>query len=101
MERGLKATSFSLAGVSTDELVQAGRALVEAEPRTNAELARALSERWPHADPAALAFAVRYLVPLGSSRPAACGRPARAARESRPRPRDLARPPARRPMSTP
>jgi hypothetical protein len=37
---------------------------VEQEPRTNAELSRELSVRWPHADPASLAYAVRYMVPV-------------------------------------
>jgi hypothetical protein len=64
MERGFSATPFSIDGVPEDELLAAGRELVEQEPRTNAELSRALSERWPHADPASLAYAVRYLVPL-------------------------------------
>jgi len=64
MERGFSAAPFSIEGVPVDELLQAGRELVEAEPRTNAELSRALSVRWPHADPASLAYAVRYMVPL-------------------------------------
>jgi hypothetical protein len=64
MERGFTATPFSIDGVPKDELLQAGRELVEQAPRTNAELARELSARWPHADPASLAYAVRYLVPV-------------------------------------
>jgi hypothetical protein len=64
MERGFNATTFSIDGVPRDELVQAGRELVEEEPRTNAELSRALHARWPHADPASLAYAVRYLTPV-------------------------------------
>jgi hypothetical protein len=64
MERGFSAAPFSIDGVPKDELLEAGRELVEDEPRTNAELSRELGERWPHADPASLAYAVRYLVPL-------------------------------------
>jgi winged helix DNA-binding protein len=64
MERGFNATTFSIEGVPQDELLQAGRELVEEEPRTNAELSRALSTRWPHADTASLAYAVRYMVPV-------------------------------------
>lgn len=42
----------------------AGRALVDAAPRTFAELAAELGPRWPHADPKALAQHVRAGVPL-------------------------------------
>jgi hypothetical protein len=64
MERGFKASPFDIDGVPVDELLDAGRALVEQEPRTNAQLARTLSERWPHVDADSLAYAVRYLMPL-------------------------------------
>jgi hypothetical protein len=64
MERGFSAASFSIAGVPVDELLHAGRELVEQEPRTNAELSQALSARWPHADAASLVYAVRYMVPV-------------------------------------
>ncbi|WP_445150419.1 winged helix DNA-binding domain-containing protein [Baekduia sp. Peel2402] len=45
-------------------LADAGRALVDAEPRTFAQLAAELGERWPHADGPALAQQVRARVPL-------------------------------------
>jgi winged helix DNA-binding protein len=64
MERGFSAAPFSIDGVPKDELLEAGRDLVEQQPRTNAELSRELTVRWPHADPASLAYAVRYLLPV-------------------------------------
>jgi winged helix DNA-binding protein len=54
----------SLAGVNIDEVLEAGRRLVEAEPMTNPQLGRALSERWPERDPTSLAAAARYLLPM-------------------------------------
>ncbi len=54
----------ALAGVDLDELGRLGRALVEAQPLTGAQIAAALGERWPGAAPAALAYAVRAVVPL-------------------------------------
>lgn len=47
-----------------EELAAAGRALVDEEPRTFAQLAAALGPRWPHADPKALAQQIRARVPL-------------------------------------
>jgi hypothetical protein len=46
------------------ELVAAGRALLEERPLTARELGGLLRERWPDQDPAALARAIRNLVPL-------------------------------------
>jgi winged helix DNA-binding protein len=66
MERRFTSTPFArqIDGVPIDELIDAGRACVEREPRTNAELARELGARWPDADPESLAYAVRYLLPV-------------------------------------
>ena len=50
-------------GVDLDELVAAGRALLDEAPRTRAELGQLLSARWPGRDPTALAHAVGFLVP--------------------------------------
>ncbi len=47
-----------------DEIVKAGRALVEERPRTFAELGAALGERWPGADTTALAQVIRARVAL-------------------------------------
>ncbi len=43
-------------------LVATGREILD-EPRTNADLAAALRDRWPDTDPKALANAARFLVP--------------------------------------
>ncbi|HET6509342.1 MAG TPA: winged helix DNA-binding domain-containing protein [Baekduia sp.] len=50
--------------VDGDAVMAAGRALVDAQPRTFAQLAAELGPRWPHADPKALAQQVRARVPL-------------------------------------
>jgi hypothetical protein len=47
-----------------DALLEAGRALTTSRPLTNAQLRDALAERWPDRDPAALAYAVRGLLPM-------------------------------------
>lgn len=60
MDRSLKgAFGKRLDGLDLDEVVAAGRALVEARPLTLGDLGAALRERWPDRDPAALANAVR------------------------------------------
>ncbi|HWH96653.1 MAG TPA: winged helix DNA-binding domain-containing protein [Baekduia sp.] len=51
-------------GVDRAELAAAGRALVDAEPRTFAQLGALLAERWPEADPPSLAQHIRARVPL-------------------------------------
>jgi Winged helix DNA-binding domain len=56
--------NWSVPGVDRTELAAAGRALVEAEPRTFAQLGALLAERFPDADPRALAQQIRALVGL-------------------------------------
>jgi hypothetical protein len=53
-----------LHGLDLPEIAAAGRALVDEQPRTMAELGALLTERWPDREPAMLGRAVRALVPL-------------------------------------
>jgi hypothetical protein len=51
-------------GVDLDDLLGRTRQLLEERPRTRAELGRLLGERWPDADPSALAYAATHYLPL-------------------------------------
>jgi hypothetical protein len=66
-ERGfLNGSPFArqLAGLDIDEVVAAGRALLDEQPRSANEIGKLLQRRWPERDAASLGYAVRYLVPL-------------------------------------
>ena len=52
------------AGMDLTELVAFGRALFEERPLTPIELREWLGERWPDRDARAMAYSVRYLLPL-------------------------------------
>jgi hypothetical protein len=67
LERGLFTGSpfgRGVAGLDVEEVLAAGRALLEERPRTTAALGKLLAERWPDRSPADLAHTVRYLLPL-------------------------------------
>lgn len=51
-------------GLDIEAVVAAGRALVEEKPCAFSELGKALAERWPDCNPAALAQIIRAWVPL-------------------------------------
>jgi hypothetical protein len=66
LERAWRSSPFAkdLVGVDLDELVDAGRELVEEQPLTTAQLAKALASRWPDRKPNSLAYASRFLLPI-------------------------------------
>jgi hypothetical protein len=53
-----------LAGLDVHDVVAAGLALLEEQPRTINELGRLLRERWPERDATSLGYAIRLIVPL-------------------------------------
>jgi hypothetical protein len=65
MAAGLRANyGRNLTGVDLDALVAQAAELLARRPLTRAQLAKALTARWPDADPMSLAYAVTYLVPV-------------------------------------
>lgn len=58
-----------LDGLDVAEVVEAGRAMLAETPGTTATLGRALAQRWPEHDKTALAYAVRFCVPLAQLPP--------------------------------
>ncbi|MFI9460582.1 winged helix DNA-binding domain-containing protein [Streptomyces xiamenensis] len=70
-QRGIGAYRAELAGVDLDELAAAGRAvLADGEPRSMAEMARAVADRWPGPPPRALGeVLVATLIPMAQLPP--------------------------------
>jgi len=66
LERTFSSQAFArnTAGVDTEALLTAGRALLEERPRGVSELGRLLQECWPDRDATSLAYAVHYRLPL-------------------------------------
>jgi winged helix DNA-binding protein len=75
-----------LKGVDLERLLAFGRALVDAKPRTSAELRPLLHKRWPRRDQDSLAAAIGYLVPMVQVPPrgvwGASGQPRRTSLEA-------------------
>jgi hypothetical protein len=59
-----QAFNRNIAGLDIDVLLAEGWAMLAERPRTRAELGRSLAERFPGFDPASMAYAVSYLIPL-------------------------------------
>jgi len=59
-------TSFArnLEGLDLEEVVAAGRALIEERPQTANDVGKTLAQRWPGRDVGSLGYAVRSYVPL-------------------------------------
>jgi hypothetical protein len=53
-----------LGGADPEEVVAAGREILEEKPRTRAEVRDLLAERWPDRDAEAMAHTVAYLLPV-------------------------------------
>jgi hypothetical protein len=67
VERGLFVGSpfgRQIKGIDVAELLSAGRAALDEKPRTTAGMRALLSKHWPDHDANALAYAVRYLLPM-------------------------------------
>jgi len=65
-ERGFRGSPFArrLDGVDLEAVLAAGVEVLETRPSTVADLGHRLADRWPDADAEAMAYAVRYLVPV-------------------------------------
>jgi hypothetical protein len=66
MESRFRSSPFAreLDGIDLGAVAAAGRELMEAQPRTRAELSRLLAEGWPDRDPLSLAYVITHIVPV-------------------------------------
>jgi len=66
LERQYRGSQYSkrLAGMETDAIVAAGRALLEERPRTITDAGKVLCDRWPGADAESVAHLLRTALPL-------------------------------------
>jgi hypothetical protein len=64
LERAFAGSPFDVSGVEAEALLETGKALLAERPSTRVELAGSLATTWPENDPASLAQAVTYLVPV-------------------------------------
>jgi len=71
LARVFRSTQFAkdVAGVDLADLLVFARSLLDERPRTRAELARNLTSEWPDHEPASLAQAVTYLLPVSQVPP--------------------------------
>jgi hypothetical protein len=66
MESRFRSSPFARAldGIDIEAVAAAGRELIEAQPRTRAELSQLLAKRWPDRDPLSLAYVITHVVPV-------------------------------------
>lgn len=64
LRRNYSGQPFGKPDVNMNEVIEAGLALLREAPQTRGSLASALAPLFPAADPAALGFAMTYLVPV-------------------------------------
>ena len=71
LERAFAGQNFArqLAGADIDSVIGAAAALLAGAPMTRAELGAELASQWPGRDPASLAYAVTYLLPVAQVPP--------------------------------
>ncbi len=71
LERAFSGQAFGkrLTGLDIQDMLDAGRAILEEQPRTTPEIGKLLLKRWPGRDAEALGFAVKFALPLVQTPP--------------------------------